>query len=193
VARKDPKQSERPGRPAVMKRARELREQAVQARLRDPNANPYELTDAAAAKIYTDCVHRYGRDDAGIMALHRIGASQVRREDEAREESDRASRARAAHLAHQAEAAGGRDARRSRMSLGARLDAALLGLGMVSEAKGSPALDQQSVITGGKGGSGVPRTGDRHGDLASEALRLVERAERKAERARRLVIEEVAA
>lgn len=174
-----------------MKRARELRERAREARLRDPNARPYELTDAAAAKVFTDCVHRYGKEDAGLMALHRIGAAMVRREEDQREEDDRASRARARHMAHQAEAAGGRDVVRSRLSLGERLDRALLGLGLVSEAR-TVQLDADRV-SGGGGGGGLPRTGDRHGDLVAEAERLVLRAERKADSAGRLLIEEVKA
>lgn len=170
--------------------AAQLRERAEQARVRDPNADLYAPTKDAASRLCSEMTGRVGKEDGPAAAIVELARRARLRELKVEEEGAHASARRSAHRLHLLRSAGEREADVSRLSLGERLDMALMGLGLVSEASAARAFDEQDRVTGSKSaGSGLPRVDDRHGDLEVQVLRLVERAEREAQRARRQLVE----
>jgi hypothetical protein len=190
VAKKHSQQSEKPSRKRVLQYAAELREQAAKARAADPNVELYAPSDDAARKVFEAAVRRVGKEDAGAAALVELARRAAQRELNVHEAEQRAEDGRRRLLELQLINGGEREAAVQVLSLGERLDLALWTLGLASEAKVSKAFDEQSPIRGGKGGAGLPWTSDRHGELARDALGLVERLEREAERSRRRLVEE---
>lgn len=184
-----PKQAQdTPTLKAVLKYAAELRQTAEQARNGDPNADLYAPSEAAARKVCQEACNRYGKEEGPAEAL-RVLASRARlRELEVEEAGARASQARSVHLRHRVIAAGERDAELSRMSLGARLDQALLGLKVLSEVS-AVRLDGDRVKGGDK--SRMPRLNGRleRDTLLADATVVVCRVERALEQARRRMAE----
>ena len=180
-------QSELPTRQRVLQYAAELRERAERERDLNVRQRMYAPSKDAASKEYQRQKQLHGEALAGVKALEVL----ARRAFEADEQIDaerRASRdARRRLVVSRSVSNGERAAVRARMSLGERLDEALLAIGLASEAR-TVQLDADRV-SGGKGG-GLPRTGDRHGDAELVAVGVVEDLERRAERVRRQLVEE---
>jgi hypothetical protein len=170
---------------AVREYARDLCHQAELARARDPFADPYAPSRDTAEKL--------SRQLGPAAALTELARRARSRELVAEEQGARASASRRAHQVHQLKAVGERVAESSRLSLGERLDRALAGLRMLSEAP-TGRLDAEPV-KGGDGAAGVPWLDSNVAAAVREdAKRVVERAERELEGSRRRLVEtEVAA
>lgn len=184
-----PKQvQDAPTQKAVLKYAAELRTAAEQARNGDPNADLYAPSDAAARKVCQQACNEHGEEFGPAEALRILASRAYLKELEAKEAGARASAARNTHLKHRLVAAGERDAELSRMSLGARLDQALLGLKVLSEVS-AVRLDGDRVKGGDK--SRMPRLNGRleRDTLLADATVVVCRVERALEQARRRMAE----
>lgn len=173
---------------AVTKYAAELRDAAEKARALDPNVELYAPSDAAARKVNQECCNRFGDEDGPAEALKVLATRARLRELEIEENGARASAARRSHLKHRLVAAGERDAELSRLSLGTRLDQALLGLRVVSEVS-AVKLDGDRVKGGEK--TRLPRLNGRleRDSLLAEATVIVCRIERALDVARRRMAE----
>jgi hypothetical protein len=169
---------------AVLKYARELRERASRARVRDPYAKPYEITDAA---------RKVSQQFGPAKALEVIATRARSHELRIHEGEARAVRAHSELVAVQMVAKGERTAEQAAASLGERLDVALLAIGMCSETPAAR-LDGDR-ITGSKTPDRV-WTGRRRLErdaILGDAEHLVRRAERLVESTRRRMVEEQAA
>lgn len=191
MAKKQPKQSDLPTRNRVLQYAEQLRDEASRARLRDPNVELYAPSKEAASRECSKQTGIHGKELGPQKALEVLARRAFEAERKMDDADALARIGRRGLVVAQSVAAGEREAVRASQSLGARLDAALLGLGLASEAR-TVHLDADRV-TGSKAGSGIPRARDEHGDLQREASRMVLRVEREAERARRQLVEEVSA
>jgi hypothetical protein len=167
---------------AVLVYARTLRERASRARVADPYAEPYEISDAAARKVS----QQLGPEGALTEIARRSKAHELRRS----EAGARASHAAVEHRAHQLAVKGEREALAAARSLGQRLDAALHGLGLLSEAP-TARLDGDRVS--GSQASDRVFVGRRRLErdvLVADVEHLVRRAERLLESSRRRLVEE---
>lgn len=179
-------QDDAPTVKAVLVYAAQLREAADAAKLRDPHVELYRISNDAARKVS----QQYGPLQALVVL-----ATRARRAELRYEEASRA--AEAGHLrlvTHQLVGEGERRAESERLSLGQRLDVAILGLGVLSDVS-AVRLDSDPV-SGGKPSGGAPLSRrDRERDSALvEARRAVEALERELARSRRRLVEtEVAA
>jgi hypothetical protein len=126
-------------------------------------------------------------------ALQELARRATAHELRQRDGQERAARAAAEHAAHQLAAAGERDAQLAQLSLGQRLDVALLGMGMLSETAAAP-LDGDRV-SGSKAGHVVlaGRLSLERERVLGDAEGLVRRVERMVESSRRRLVEEEAA
>lgn len=170
---------------AVLAYARELRDRADSATLRDPHVEPYRPSNDAARKVS----QQYGPAHALQILATRARLAEVRH----MEDSARADAARSKLVNHQLKVAGEREADRSRLTLGQRLDAALLGLGVLSDVS-AVRLDSEPV-SGGKPEGGPPRSrrDKQLDDAVFDARRATERLERELEMSRRRLLEREAA
>jgi hypothetical protein len=173
---------------AVLKYAAELRHAAEQARAGDPNMDLYAPSEAAARKVCQEACNRYGKDDGPAEALRTLASRARLRELEVEESHLRASQARSVHLRHRLVASGERDAELSRMSLGARLDQALLGLRVLSEVS-AVRLDGDRVKGGER--NGLPRLIRKleRDTFVAEAEMLLRRVEQALDQAKRRMAE----
>jgi hypothetical protein len=169
---------------AVVRYAQTLRERAARARVADPYADPYEPSLGHARNLCT----QHGPAEA----LRRLAAAARTHELRHQEGAERAARAAAELAAHQLIQAGERDAQLAQLSLGQRLDVALLGLGMLSETSAAP-MDGDR-ISGQKPGHVVlaGRLSMERERLLADVAGLVARVERAAESGRRRLVEEEA-
>lgn len=168
-------EADKPTVKAVLAEAKRLREQAERTRRRDPFARPYDPSDATARGLS----QRLGPEEA-INELRRRGA-QV--DLEHREAEERSVRARARLDRQQRLADAQRRDRLSKMTIGQRLDEALSGLVVISEARAGQ-LDAAPVSRSPEE-SQVPLRFDEDGDIR----RSQDRATRLRERALLLVAE----
>lgn len=167
---------------AVIRYAQTLRERASRARVADPYADPYEPSDKTARNLSG----QLGPEGALTELARRATAHELR----LAESGARASHAAAEHRALQLIVRGERTAHEAVLSLGVRLDAALLAVGMFSETPAAR-LDGDRV----KGSRTADRvwTGRRRlerDSLVADAEHLVKRAERLVESTRRRMVEE---
>jgi hypothetical protein len=170
---------------AVLRYATTLNERAARARAADIYAQPYEVS----AKTARNLCAQHGPAKALQELARRATAHELRQRDG----QERAARAASEHAAHQLVAAGEREAQLAQLSLGQRLDVALIGLGTLSETSAAP-LDGDRV-SGSKAGHVVlaGRRSLEHERLCEDVLHLVLRVERAVESSRRRLIEEEAA
>jgi hypothetical protein len=170
---------------AVVRYATTLTERASRARTADPYAEPYEVS----AKTARNLCAQMGPAKALQELARRATAHELRQRDG----QERAARAASELAAHQLVAAGERDAQLAQLSLGQRLDVALLGLGMLSETSAAP-MDGDR-ISGQKPGHVVlaGRLSMERERLLADVAGLVARVERAAESGRRRLVEEEAA
>lgn len=187
MAKKPAKSTDLPTRQRVLQYAAELRDRAERCRDLNVRQRMYAPSKEAASRECSKQTALHGKELGPQKALEVLArrAFEAERAIEDAEVAARESRRRL--VIAQSVANGERDAVRSGLSLGQRLDAALLALGLASEAR-TVQLDADRV-RGDKEWS-PPRTSDAHGDLESEARALVERVEARAQRARRLLVEE---
>ena len=174
---------------AVLKYAATLRERAQRARIHDPFAEPYEITDAAARKVS----QQLGPAAALTELARRAKAHELREA----EKGARAAYARSEHLAHQLVFKGEREASASVLSLEQRLAIVRREASLLSETSAAR-LDADRVRGGERASVLMSRRRERFEDtvasLEDEVERLVGRWERLVESTRRrLVEEEVAA
>jgi hypothetical protein len=170
---------------AVVKYANTLHERAERASAADPYAQPYDVT----AKTARNLCAQHGPAKALQELARRATAPELRQRDG----QERAARAASEHAAHQLVAAGEREAQLAQLSLGQRLDVALVGLGVLSQTSAAP-IDSDPV-SGSKAGH-VVLAGRRDLEverLHEDALGLVRRLERVLESWRRRLVEEEAA
>jgi hypothetical protein len=170
---------------AVVKYCRTLRERAARAKAADPYADPYNPTEGHARNLCTQLGPAKAREELSRRAV----AHELKR----RESEGRAARAASELAAHQAAAAREREAQLAQLSLGQRLDVAMLGLGVLSQTSAAP-LDGDRV-SGSKAGH-VVLAGRRcleHDRLCEDALHVVKRLERALDQSRRRLVEEEAA
>jgi hypothetical protein len=170
---------------AVLRYAETLRERAARARAADPYADPYEPSLGHARNLCT----QHGPAGALRELASRARAHELRQQEGAA----RAARAHSELVAHQLVGAGERDAERAHMTLGERLDAALVGLELLSQTAAAP-LDSD-VISSSKPGHVVllGRLDLDRERLEGDVRGLVARAERMVESTRRRLLEEEAA
>lgn len=170
---------------AVLMYARELRGKADHAKLKDPHVELYRPSNDAARKVS----QQYGPARALQILAIRARQAEVRY----LEENARADTARSKLINHQLIVAGEREADLVRLTLGQRLDTALLGLGVLSDV--SAARLDGDRVTGSKSESGLPsrRRDKQRDDLLFDARRAVERLERELEMSRRRLLETEAA
>jgi hypothetical protein len=170
---------------AVVKYCRTLLERAARAKAADPYADPYNPTEGHARNLCTQLGPAKAREELSRRAV----AHELKR----RESEARATRAASELAAHQLAAAREREAQLAQLSIGQRLDVALIGLGLLSETSAAP-LDGDRV-TGPKAGHVVlaGRRSLEHERLCEDVLGLVRRVERTLEQSRRRMIEEEAA
>lgn len=174
------KQQDKPSVRAVLVYAAKLRDQADVAKARDPHVELYRPSHDAARKVS----QQFGPERALVVLATRARRAELRYE-EAGVLAD-AGRERLVRL--QLIVSGERDADRERLSLGERLDAAFLGLDVLSEVD-AVRLDSEPV-KGSRGGGGTPFRQRREVELLEgEARLLIERAERELERSRRRLLE----
>lgn len=165
----------------VVNYAATLRERADAAKAGDPHIELYRPSNDTARKLCS----QLGPDGALSKLAERARRSELRHEEEEDRAASGRERLRGLHLIASGEAA----AERGRLTLGQRLDVALLGLGGLSEV---PAVRLDSdVITGSGGGGGVPFRQRREVEiLLADAEHLVAKAERELQSSRRRLVEE---
>lgn len=171
---------------AVLAYAAQLRERADAAKIRDPHVELYRPSNDAARKVS----QQYGPERALQVLAERARRAELRYEEAETRSTAGMDRLRRLQLI----VAGQRSVERERMTLGERLDLAMLGLKVVSDVS-APRLDAD-VVTGGKPGSGMPmsRRDKQLDDAMFDARRAVERLERELDSSRRRLVElEVAA
>jgi hypothetical protein len=186
VASSKRKSDDTPTVKAVLAYAAQLRERADAAQAHDPHCELYRPSNDAARKVS----QQFGPEQALVKLAERARRSELRFE-EANATAD-AGRDRLQRL--QLVVAGERGVDRERLTLGQRLDAALLQLAVQSDVS-AVQLDADPV-SGGKPSGGAPKSRrDRQRDDAIfDARRAVERLEREADQTRRRLVElEVAA
>jgi hypothetical protein len=170
---------------AVLRYATTLNERAARARTADIYADPYEVS----AKTARNLCAQHGPAKALQELARRATAHELRQRDG----QERAARAASEHAAHQLVAAGEREAQLAQLSLGQRLDVALIGLGVMSQT--AAASIDGDPVSGSKAGH-VVLAGRLDLDvqrLCEDALGLVRRVERTLESSRRRLVEEEAA
>lgn len=171
---------------AVQVYAALLRRQAVTARVRDPHIQLYAPSADTAKKLCS----QLGPAAALVELARRARVRELRFEEEEASASAGRDRLRTVQLVVLEEAR----VRRDELSLGQRLDAALMGVA-VAPGVGSSRLDADRVSGGGHGDGGVSGSRrDREVSIAREdAVRAVERLEGLVERDRRRLVEREAA
>lgn len=169
---------------AVLAYAGQLRDRADAAQLLDPHVELYRPSNDAARKVS----QQFGPAEALRVLARRAREAELRSE----EANERAKQGHLRLVSHQLAAAGARDAELAQLSLGQRLDVALLGLSTTSEVS-AVRLDSEPV-SGSRGGSALPFRRRREVELLEgDAVHLVERCERELARSRRRLIETEAA
>jgi len=178
----------------VLTYAETLRARRVRDLERDPWADPYAPSAAAARKVYQDALLHARRqglpepelpDHAAVAALRVLATRAVSREQEQREQRERASRAEARHARRQRHDHLEVATVRASLSLGARLDEALRGLLMVSEAPTQATGERPGSPSDRARPPGPTLPADRYSLLLREAERTVTRAEEELAHARR--------
>jgi hypothetical protein len=186
VASSKRKSNDTPTVKAVLVYAAQLRERADAARLRDPHIEPYRPSNDAARKVS----QKLGPEAALTELAKRAWLAEQRYEEG--DEVAAAGRERLVRL--QLVAAGERGAERERLTLGQRLDVAMLGLKLSSDV--SAVQFDADPVSGGKPSGGAPlsRRDRQLEDALYDVRRAVERLERELDGTRRRLVElEVAA
>lgn len=171
---------------AVLVYAAQLRERADAAKIRDPHVELYRPSNDAARKVS----QQFGPEQALVVLATRARKVELRYEEA--ESFSGEGRERLQRL--QLVAAGERGVDRERLTLGQRLDVAMLGLKLSSEV--SAVQFDADPVSGGKPSSGAPvsRRDKQLDDAMFDARRAVERLERELDGTRRRLVElEVAA
>lgn len=169
---------------AVVAYAARLRSQAVMARIKDPHVELYSPSEDTARKLSS----QLGPQGALNKLAERARAAEVRYEEEEARAQEGRDRLRAVQLVVVAAEREGRE----QLTLGQRLDAAMLGLRMQSDV--SAASVDADVVSVGRPSSGLPqsRRDRQRDDAIADAERAVERLERELDRSRRRLVERAA-
>lgn len=170
----------------VLAYAAQLRQRADTAKLKDPHVELYRPSNDAARKVSQE----HGPAEALRILATRARTAELRNE----EADERGHESRARLVTHQLVARGERDVERARLTLGARLDAAMQVINLVSDVS-AVQFDADRVSHGGAESAAPKSRRDRQRDDAVyDVRRAVERLEREAESTRRRLLEfEVAA